>query len=199
MQNVESHGECMHWPPLSTAHIHCIFVISLYYNCWLIIMYKECGHWQWMQLKVILPHCGVEQFNPCHRGRDVKGSVSSCIRWVSSVLIATTCKGCARQSGWTGLICLDSIIFHYKKITLQKYCMHTNFAGHNVRHFCESAHINFTVQVISSCIKMLPDIGMVKVYPECVLKAVNVDHYIVTEYTSLFLDFFHQLAFPCSY
>ena len=56
--------------------------------------------------------------------------------------------------------------------------MHTNFAGHNVRHFCASAHINFTVQVISSRIKMLPDVGMVKVYPECVLKTVNVDQVI---------------------
>jgi len=26
-----------------------------------------------------------------------------------------------------------------------------------------------------SCIKMLPDVGMVKVYPKCVLKAANVD------------------------
>ena len=40
---------------------------------------------------------------------------------------------------------------------------------------------------------------MAKVYLKCALKTVNVDRvisYTVTEYTSLFLDFFHQFAFP---
>ena len=31
-----------------------------------------------------------------------------------------------------------------------------------------------------SCIKMLPDVGMVKMYPKCVLKAANVD-WVVTQ------------------
>ena len=46
-----------------------------------------------MQLKAVLTHCGVEHFNPCYRSRDVVGSISSYIRWVSSVLIATASKG----------------------------------------------------------------------------------------------------------
>jgi len=38
-------------------------------------------------------HSGVGQLNPCHRGRDVIGGVSSCFRRVSSVLIATASRG----------------------------------------------------------------------------------------------------------
>ena len=52
----------------------------------------------------------------------------------------------------------------------------------------------YTEPTTSKCCQI---VRMVKVYPKCVLKAVNVDW--VMEYTSLFLDFFHQLFFPCSY
>ena len=52
----------------------------------------------------------------------------------------------------------------------------------------------------SSCIKMLPDVGMVKVYPKCVLKAANVDRVVtLSRNTSLFLDFFNQFVFSCCY
>ena len=37
-------------------------------------------------------HGVVGQLNPCHRGRDVIGGVSSCFRRVTSVLIATASK-----------------------------------------------------------------------------------------------------------
>ena len=42
----------------------------------------------------------VGQLNPCHRGRDVIGGVSSCFRRVSSVLIATTSRGGATWRVW---------------------------------------------------------------------------------------------------
>ena len=43
-------------------------------------------------LEVVSTHCGVGWVNPCHRGRDVIGSVPTYIRWVSSVPIATASK-----------------------------------------------------------------------------------------------------------
>ena len=51
-----------------------------------------------------------------------------------------------------------------------------------------------------SCIKMLPDIGMVKRI-QSVWKPANVDLscYNAMEYPSLFLDSTHQLVYTCSY
>ena len=43
-------------------------------------------------------------------------------------------------------------------------------------------------------IKVLPDVGMVKVYPKCVLKAANVDRVVtLSRNTSLLLDFSTRL------
>ena len=81
-------------------------------------------------------------------------------------------------------------------------------ALHELVDNCKTLHMSLTFEAMKadwcikpSCIKMLPDVGMVKVYPNCVLKAANVD-WVVTlswyTYTSQFLDFF-QLVLLCSY
>ena len=58
---------------------------------------------------------------------------------------------------WKGnLLCRSRRIFAQR--------ISVNFEGNKANQYTESSRI-----------KMLPDVGMVKVYPECVLKAANVD------------------------
>ena len=65
---------------------------------------------------------------------------------------------------------------------------------HNTANFESNKAERYTEP---SRIKRLPDVGMVKVCLEA--SEYWLGWYSVTIYTSLFLNFFHQLVFPCSY
>ena len=50
------------------------------------------------------------------------------------------------------------------------------------------------------CIKMLPDVGMMTLYPKCVLKLVNVDRVATMSRIHLLVPgLFVPVGFPCSY